>query len=201
MEVRLACAAALVFLVGACAQINPAPDRGELSETQQAQAALLPPHLVEGNYMAIPMRNMWCPKCANFPGRWQANTEIDVYGAPRIDAPIVDRLSAEEWVNAVRYELHLPALRGVVRRAGDGLGVGDEVFSAVLCVEEDSCEGLMWHDGSLVERRADLGVSAPEIEYAVRASNPDFKIDWVYVEREGGRRSGWIRDMNLSGIE
>lgn len=180
--------------------MNAAPGRGEASETQQAQATLSPPHLVEGNYMAIPMRSMWRPKCANFPGRWQANGEIDVYDAPRINAPIVDRLSADEWVNAVQYELHLPTLRGVVRRAGDGLDVGDEVYSALLCLDEDNCEGLVWRDGRLVELRADLGNSTPEIEYDV-ASNSNSAIDWVYVEREGGRRSAWIRDMSLSGIE
>ena len=203
MKVRLALAAALMLFVGACAQMNAAFGRGGGSETQQAQAGLSAPELVEGSYMSIPMQDMWCPKCANFPGRWRANAEIVVYAAPRINAPIVDRLSAEEWVNAVRYELHLKALRGVVRRAGRGFEVGDEVYSVLRCWDEELCNELVWRNGRTVEFPEGPDNSAPEIENVTNldALDPNSRIDWVYVEREGGRRSGWIRDMNLSGVE
>ena len=52
-------AAALLVLVGACAQMAAAGFRqGQASEPQQTQDALPPPLLVEGGYITIPMRDM-----------------------------------------------------------------------------------------------------------------------------------------------
>lgn len=202
MQVRLAFGAALLLLVSACAQIDAVASRqAQASEPQQTQDALPPPLFVEGGYITMPMRDMWCPKCANFPGRWRASGEIDVYAEPRINAPIVDQLADEEWVNAVRYERHLRAQRGVVRRAAGEFHVGEEVYSADRCFDEETCDTLIWRNGRVVEFLS--GRRTPEIEYAPRDDPfaPIDMIDWVYVERDGGRRNGWIRDLSLWGIE
>lgn len=201
MQVRLVFRAALLLLVSACAQIDAVtPRRAQASESQQTQAALPPPLFVEGGYITLPMRDMWCPRCANFPGRWLSHGGIDVYAEPRINAQIVDQLAEDEWVNAVRYERHLRARRGEVRRAVGGLDVGDEVYAAAFCVDENTCNTLIWHDGRMVELGYREHIS--EIEYAPLEDpfDPEYLIDWVYVERDGGRRNGWIRDLRLSGI-
>ncbi len=201
MRAVLVFGAALLSLVGACAQMDAATLRQvQASEPQPAQDALPTPLFVEGGYITMPMRDMWCPRCANFPGRWRANTEIDVYAEPRINAPIVDQLAEDEWVNAVRYERHLRALRGVMRRAVGGVDVGDEVYAAEFCRDENTCDTLIWHKGRMVELGyRELG---SEIEYAPLEDpfDPEYLIDWVYVERDSGRRNGWIRDLHLSGI-
>jgi hypothetical protein len=193
MHVRSAFGAALLLLVGACAQMSA-------SEPQQAQGALPPPLFVEGGYITMPMRDMWCPRCANFPGRWLSHGGIDVYAEPRINAQIVDQLAEDEWVNAVRYERHLRAQRGVVLRAAGEFHVGDEVYSVGRCFDEETCDTLISHNGRVVEFLS--GRRTPDIEYAPLEDpfNSNYMIDWVYVERDGGRRNGWIRDLRLSGI-
>lgn len=202
MQLRSAFGAALLLLVSACAQFDSVASRqARASEPQHAQDVLPPPLFVEGGYITMPMRDMWCPRCANFPGRWLSHGGIDVYAEPRINAPIVDQLAENEWVNAVRYEMHLRALRGVVRRAAGDFHVGDEVHSVGRCYDEETCDTLIWHNGRVVEFLYDS--RTPEIENAPIEDpfSPNDRIDWVYVERDGGRRNGWIRDLHLSGIE
>lgn len=205
MHVRLALAAALVLLVSACAQISRASGRDDQDAAAQAQEhhtdpALAALDMVEGGYARFEQPSMGCNYrgCLNFPGRWFADSETIVYAEPRISAPVIDRLAIGEWVNAVRYEQHIQPRRGVVTRAGDGVEVG-QVLYLLWAEYDDEGGGTMrfWRRGGPIDVSTG-GEDSPEIRYEAAGAE---SIDWVYVEREDGRRNGWLRDPMMPGVE
>lgn len=205
MQVRLAWVASLVLLVSACAQMSSALGRDEGNAAQQTQehptdSALAGLDIVEGGYARFERASLRCDYrgCDNFPGRWFADSETPVYAEPRISAPVIDRLTVSEWVNAVRYEQHIQPRRGIVTRGGGGLEVGETLY--LLGAEYDDEGGAtmqLWRGGGLIVLY-DGDEDYPEIRYDDAGAE---SIDWVYIEREDGRRNGWLRNPMMPGVE
>lgn len=203
MQVRVMFAAALLVLAAGCAQVNAALGRGENEATQHAQEidpGLAGLDVVEGGYVRVEEETWGCDyKCYNFPGRWFSggDSEIPVYAAPRISAPLIGHLDDNEWVNAVRHEHHFRPRRAIVTRAGGGVGVG-EVLYLIWAEYDDSGEGAMefWHRGRSITLNG--GEDEPGIG---PLEGEGETIDWIYIEREGDRRNGWLRDPTMYGVE
>ena len=188
MNLRSLLLAAAFAAIAACAQTP----RGDAPNAEFAGL-----DMVDGGYARFPSEEMWCEyRCANFPGRWRADAETELYAAPNINAAVVDRLSVDESVSAVRYERHVRPLRGVVSRAGEGLNVGDVVYA--LGGDEETT--YLWRNGQSYSVTITSDAETYPIAFERTYQDGDF-IDWVFVERADGRPNGWLRNPRMPGVE
>ena len=197
---RLTVTLVFLALASACAQLQPA--RAERDDVDE------PPRTERGLYR-LPTDESWCEEFCDL-GRHYVHIDatdlfadkLEVRARPDPAAPVIDRLAMGEWVRATRAELHT-ALRGIVRRAGDGYEVGDVVFQIAGFADWDY---WLWRRGELRRFAADrCDEDCPEepppeglwIEYR----GGDTQELWMYVEREDGRPSGWLLYPHFPSIE
>ena len=201
MHIRSALAAAFLLApLGACSQSQPPQmHRAQTETTSTAQQAPVDAELAgldidTDGYLRLPSNDMWCEyRCANFPGRWRADAPTDVYAEPLAQAQIVGQLSPGEIVNAVRYERRVKPRRGVVQRAGRGLEVGEVVYM----IGGDETSIYLLRHGVSFNLEYDESDDDAQVAY-----ESDYEtVDWVYVERGGGRPNGWLRNPQMPGMD
>lgn len=200
MMVRSVLAAALLALLGACAQLQPL--RGDRNEVEE-------PSLTERGFYRLPTDERWCGEFCDL-GRHYVDVaatdfrgaELEVRAGPDPAAPVIDQLAMGEWVRATRSELH-STRRGVVRRAGDGYELGDIVF--FIESANSDWEYWLWRRGELrsfpYDRCEEDCPEEPPAEGLWIVSYGDSEEHWMYVEREDGRPSGWLLNPHFPSIE
>jgi hypothetical protein len=200
MNFRLALAAALLLLVGACAQTS-----GALGDPQQSQE-FLPnggPPVVNGFYE--PADNTCsdggCPDV-------RADSDVELRDRPHPEAAVIGSINAGEWVGWVGNYYRMRPIRGIVLRArevgGVRLAVGDVAYIVDTrsdYYEEDPIP-TNWFRGQtfsyeLEEGEADFIRWAWQNEAQRVADYTAGAGEWFEVRRANGER-GWARKDKFS---
>lgn len=195
MQFRFALAAALLLVIGACAQVGGALNRDRETATQQAQEFLPDggPPVVNGLYEARGA----CPFEGCSLGELRARGPVELQERPQPSAPVVATVPRGEWVSTVESIHRLRPTRGVVAETFE-VQVGEHetrLIEAgdVVYVTDYYGEGEveLWRRG---ERFGDMGASINWEDYSDEQRAADAAAGagwWIEVRRENGQ-TGWV---------
>jgi Sulfatase-modifying factor enzyme 1 len=200
LQTRSVAAAALVFLVSACAQISGALGGGSAQQAQEFLPDGGPP-IVSGFYE---VGNAVCADghCPDV----RTDAPADLRHRPHLDAAIVASTTRGEWVNWIGGYYRMRPVRGVVRQASDQGGVrlqaGDVVYMIDTRTDYDDPVPTIWFRGAtfsydLEEGEADfISWDLPSAEQRA-ADEAAGAGEWFEVRRANGER-GFARKDSLS---
>jgi hypothetical protein len=201
MRVVLASAAALLFLVSACAQIG-----GAFVDAQKTQEFLPDggPPVVNGLYEPVDntCSDGGCPDV-------RADSVVELRDRPHPDAAVVAAVPGSEWVSWVGGHYRMRPQRGVVRQATDlgqiRLRVGDAVYMIDSRTEDDVPTVMVWFRGEIFSYDLDVGDAGyiswdlPPINWNLPSAADETAGagEWFEVRRANGER-GYARKDRFS---
>ncbi|MBY0564426.1 MAG: formylglycine-generating enzyme family protein [Hyphomonadaceae bacterium] len=190
MQVRSVAAAALLLLVGACAQLGDVVGSG----APPAQEFLPDggPPVVNGFYEVEEP----CSGCLDVV----ASASVELRDRPHPDAAVVATVPGSEWVSWVGTHYRMRPKRGVVRQAQIGLRAGDVVYMIDSRAVDDNPTVAVWFRGEIFSYDLDVGDAdyiswdSPPISWDLPSAADEAAGagEWFEVRRANGER-GYAR--------
>jgi hypothetical protein len=200
-------AAALLFLVGACAQRH-----ASYGANAQAPQEVLPdggPPVING------LHDTWSPACSKECPDGLAPRPMALRARPDPSAPVVATTHAGEWLSMVGGVYRMRPVRGVLPQSMklqffDGRSIefkaGDIVYLIDDRVFDDVPEQGLWFRGRRIDQRVPGFEQGDEISLIVDWQVPSDKQKtaaeaagagwWAYVRRDNGQR-GYVLQTDL----